>query len=342
MNSKPLISILIPAYNAEPWISDAINSALRQTWRRKEIIIVDDGSTDHTLSIASQFSKAGVTVVSQKNCGASAARNHAYSLCHGDYIQWLDADDVLAPDKIARQIEFAEAAGDPWLLLSSEWGRFRYRIKSAKFSRTELWQDLSPLDWLLRKMSLNIWMQPGCWLVSRELTEAAGPWDERLSFDDDGEYFCRVLLKCRNVPFVHGAKTFHRTRPGSLSSADSSDKQLDSAWLSLQLHIETLLRMEKSGRTHKAAITFLQTWFNNFDPYRPDILGQMQRLAQSLGGEIRHVHLGQPLRCKFSWMKRVFGHRFACWIQKRWSQVKDSVIQSLHVFWEKALFQLGY
>ena len=96
----PLVSILIPAYNAEQWIADTIESALAQTWSHKEIIVVNDGSKDHTLSIVDEFSSRGVLVASQKNCGEAAARNKALSFCSGDYIQWLDADDILAPDKI--------------------------------------------------------------------------------------------------------------------------------------------------------------------------------------------------------------------------------------------------
>src|SRR5919198_3579594 len=102
---SPLVSILIPAYNAERWLADTIRSALEQTWPRKEIIIVDDGSRDQTLSIARQFAAKNVSVVTQENQGGSAARNRAFSLCQGEFIQWLDADDLLSPEKIARQIE---------------------------------------------------------------------------------------------------------------------------------------------------------------------------------------------------------------------------------------------
>jgi glycosyltransferase involved in cell wall biosynthesis len=335
---KPLVSILIPAYNAEPWISDAISSALRQTWPNKELIVVDDGSTDQTLAVASPFAREGVTVISQNNRGASSARNHAYSMCQGDYIQWLDADDMLAPDKISRQMEFAESIKSSRVLLSSEWGRFLYRIKRARFIPTELWQDQLPLDWLLRKMSLNIWMQPGSWLVSRELSEAAGPWDERLSFDDDGEYFCRVLLKCQEIAFVPGARTYYRASPGSLSSVDSSDKKLESAWLSIRLHIKYLQQMEDSERTRETALGFLQTWLNIFNPCRMDIIEQMQKLAGKLGGEVRCLRLVEPLRWKFAWMEGVFGRRLAFWAQKRLPQVKHFVVRH----WDWTLGQLGY
>src|SRR5258708_4364352 len=100
---KPLVSILIPAYNAQKWIVATIESAIAQTWGRKEIIIVDDGSTDQTLAVARRFASKDILVVTQKNQGASAARNHAFSLSQGDYIQWLDADDLLSANKIAKQ-----------------------------------------------------------------------------------------------------------------------------------------------------------------------------------------------------------------------------------------------
>src|SRR5262245_53234733 len=100
----PRVSILIPAYNAGVWIAESIRSALAQTWENKEIIVVDDGSSDDTLRLARRFESAAVLVVSQANQGAAAARNKAFSLCQGDYIQWLDADDLLETDKIERQM----------------------------------------------------------------------------------------------------------------------------------------------------------------------------------------------------------------------------------------------
>src|SRR5689334_20141129 len=146
----PLVSILIPAYNAERWIGDAIRSARAQTWPRVEIIIVDDGSRDRTLEIARQFASKDVSVLTQENQGASTARNRAFEYCQGDYVQWLDADDVLAPDKIARQMEVAsssEVAGKR-IVLSSAWAYFIYSRKRARFVATPLWCDLEPVEWL--------------------------------------------------------------------------------------------------------------------------------------------------------------------------------------------------
>src|SRR5437899_10903778 len=103
----PLVSILIPAYNAERWIGDTIQSALTQTWPRTEMIIVDDGSRDRTLRVACQFASRNVSVVTQENQGASAARDRAFELGQGAYIQWLDADVLFSPDKVGRQMAAA-------------------------------------------------------------------------------------------------------------------------------------------------------------------------------------------------------------------------------------------
>src|SRR5215467_62161 len=99
-----LVSILIPAYNSEEWIAETIRSAIGQTWPNKEIIVVNDGSTDRTAEVAQRFASRQVLVISTENEGASSARNHAFRLSQGEYIQWLDADDLLAPDKIECQL----------------------------------------------------------------------------------------------------------------------------------------------------------------------------------------------------------------------------------------------
>jgi glycosyltransferase involved in cell wall biosynthesis len=333
MNVKTLVSILIPAYNAEPWIAQTIHSALQQTWPEKEIIVVDDGSTDRTLSVAEGFSKEGVLVVSQKNQGASAARNKALSLSHGDYIQWLDADDLLAPGKISKQMEVAGQISNPRVLLSAEWGRFIYRKNHAKFTPTLLWEDLVPTEWLLRKLGQNLFMPPTTWLVSRELTEAAAPWDERLSLDDDGEYFSRVAVASERIQFVPGAPSYYRASgSGSLSSVDQSKKKLNSLWLSLQLQIRYLLHLEDSDRTRAACVVFLKNWLKYFYPWRMDIIAEAKQLAETLGG-----YLDLPrFRRKYAWIE-IFGGRQAA---ARAEQTLPNFKMAVARWWDKTMFQL--
>ena len=331
---QPLVSILIPAYNAQESIAETLRSAIAQTWEGTEIIVVDDGSTDQTLAIAHQFGDY-VRVVTQRNQGAAAARNLAFSLSRGDYIQWLDADDLLAPDKIARQIEALNQWRSKRTLLSSPWGRFMYRCSRAEFVPTGLWCDLSPVEWLVRKMGDNLYMQTSSWLVSRELSEAAGPWDTRLLGDDDGEYFCRVLLASDGVRFVPEAKAYYRG-PGlaflSLSYLGRSGRKLDAHWLSMQLHIAYLRSLEDSARVRAACLRYLQTSLIYFYPDKLDIVKQAEQMARDLGGRLEPPRLSW----KYSWMKAVFGWRLAKHGQEmllkfRWSSER---------FWDRALFRI--
>jgi glycosyltransferase involved in cell wall biosynthesis len=328
----PLVSILIPAYNAEKWIGETIRSALAQTWANREVIVVDDGSTDSTLSVARRFQSRLVKVISQPNQGASAARNSALQLAQGDYIQWLDADDLLSPNKIAKQMKVAEACASKRTLLSSAWGAFMYRVTKTKFSPTSLWGDLSPIEWLLRKMEENLRMQTGTWLVSRELTEAAGRWDIRLSLDDDGEYFGRVIAHSQAIRFVPDAKVFHRN-PGfdRLSNIDRSDEKLESQFRSMQLQVGYIRTLEDSERVRTACLKYLQTWFFWFHDVRADLAHELEELAVTLGGRLEVPQL----RKKYRWIERIGGREIARHAQELLPRVKWTLIRS----WDRILFR---
>lgn len=336
LTAQPLVSILIPAYNAEEWIADTLRSAMAQTWERKEIIVVDDGSTDNTLAVARQFECEGVRVVSRENQGAAAARNAAFAISQGDYIQWLDADDLLAPDKIARQMEIAAKNGSKKVLLSSEFGRFLYRQERADFVPTELWQNLAPADWLVCKLGKNLYMQTATWLVSRELTEAAGIWDTRLLSDDDGEYFCRVLCASEGVRFVTGAKVYYRA-PGvafgnSLSYIGASERKIRAHWISMQLHMRYLQSLEDSERVRLACLKYLQTCFIYYYPEMSDIVREVERLANELGGQI----VFPSLSWKYSWIRPLLGMKLAKRTQGSLLSIKWSLVR----LWDKALYKL--
>jgi glycosyltransferase involved in cell wall biosynthesis len=330
---KALISILIPAFNAQEWIADTLRSAVSQTWEQKEIIVVDDGSTDHTFAIASQFKQQGVRVVKQKNQGAAATRNAAFSLCQGNYIQWLDADDLLATEKIAKQMEIVEQGLSKRTLLSGPWAYFMYRQERAAFLPTPLWCNLSPLEWLLRKMGQNLHMQTATWLVSRELTEAAGPWNTQLLGDDDGEYFCRVLLASDGVRFAPEAKVYYRrSGSASLSHIGRSERKMEAQWRSMELHIQYLRSLEDSERVRAACVQYLQNWLVFFHPDMRGLMLRAKDAARSLGGELRDPELSW----KYAWIQAIFGWGLARRAQVFLPQARLSTRR----FWDKALFRM--
>jgi len=328
----PLVSILIPAFNAGSTVRDSLRSAIGQTWRRKEIIVVNDGSHDDTGATAEEFAPEGVRVVTQPNRGAAAARNAAFSLSSGDYIQWLDADDLLAPDKIEQQMLALDRCSDR-AVLSCSWGRFWHRPSRAQFTPTGLWCDLAPLEWLLRKLEENAFMPNAAWLVSRPLIEAAGPWDTRLSADDDGEYFSRVLLASDRACFVPTARVLYRmSGSSSLSRIGDSAAKMESQFRSIRLHIDYLRSVQDSVRVRRACLYCLQNWLITFYPERPDLVSAAAGLARELGGELCHPRFSW----KYGWLAATCGPRAA----KRSQVILRSVRSSLSASWDKAMHEL--
>lgn len=321
----PLVSILIPSYNSERWIRSTIESAIGQTWLRKEIIIVDDGSIDQTLPIARKYASSNVQVISQENQGAAAARNIAFASCQGDLIQWLDADDLLSLDKIERQVHDYLKEGDSRVLMSSGWGRFMHRPESAKFTPSALWNDLSVKDWLIYKLEQNLFMQTATWLVSRELSEKAGAWDTRMKVDDDGEYFCRVLMNSCGVRFVPEGKVYYReSGPDTLSYIGRSDCKLEAHLLTLKLHVERLLLLDAGERARRACSLYLQRNSEYFYPERMDLFQEVCRLAESFGESIEVPRLSW----KYHWICSLFGWESAKWVQRNYNNAKQRALVS--------------
>jgi glycosyltransferase involved in cell wall biosynthesis len=330
---KPLVSILIPAYNSEKWISYTLESAIAQTWPHKEIIVVNDGSTDGTANVVKRYASRGVTLVSKENGGLCSAQNLAYQLCRGDYIQWLDSDDLLAPDKIERQLAALREGDGKRVLLSSPWAYFYYRTNNARFVRNSVWQDLSPVEWLLRKMGDGLHMQNATWLVSRELTEAAGPWDTSLHYDQDGEYFTRVLIASTGTRFVPETGIFYRaSTSGRISYLGNSNQKKESLFLSMKLHMKYLRSLEESERVRKACLTYMQSWYGVFYPERQDIVAELQAIAAGLQGRLEQPRLSW----KYAWMEPFFGHRAAKWVQDRLPEFKAGCIRKF----DEAVFRI--
>ena len=133
MPQGPLVSVIVPLFNAENYVAASIESVLAQTWANTELIVIDDHSSDNSLSIASTFVNQAVKVKKNKAQGAAAARNYGIELAKGDYVQFMDADDLLAPEKIESQIELLKNY-PPGTIASCGWGRFFDNPKSAEFT----------------------------------------------------------------------------------------------------------------------------------------------------------------------------------------------------------------
>ena len=311
MSCDPLVSIIIPCYNAELWLIESIESALAQTWKNTEIIVVDDGSVDKSLSIACAYTSLGVQVISQPNMGASAARNRAYGKCRGEFIQYLDADDILKPDKIERQVNLLRN-GRKNCVASGEWARFCKSPNEAYFLPQPLWKDMNSVEWLVCAWEGHWMMHPAAWLVPRSVVETAGLWNEAVSLNDDGEYFARIILASEGIKFCWGAKSYYRSGNSTSLSASRSDEARKSAFQTLLSMTDSLLAIENTPRTRYACATVFQRFIYESYPDVPELRAKAETKVRELGGS-RLEPAGGPL---FEWMAAIAGWKAAKRTQK--------------------------
>lgn len=282
----PLVSIIIPCYNAERWLAATLESALAQTWPAVEIILVDDGSGDGSLAAAQKFEARGVRVVAQPNRGASAARNHGVRLARGEFLQFLDADDLLSPGKIAAQVAFLRDR-PPGTLATCAWGRFRDDPASARFIDEAVFRDFTAADFLVLAGDTGAMLHPSCWLVPRAVAERAGPWDETLSLNDDGEYFARVMLAGAGIAYCAdpAALSYYRSGLAGSLSQQRGEKARRSQFRSVELIAAGLRAAEDSARTRRAAAGYYQRFMHDFFPFPADLMREAATRVTALGGD---------------------------------------------------------
>lgn len=226
MNPKPLVSICIPCHNAAPYIGAALDSVLAQTWKKLEIIVVNDGSTDGSAEVLERYREHGVRVINQDNRGQCAAANRAFAESTGDYIKFFDADDLLSPEMIERQM--ARLNGRTDAVASAEWGRFHGNLSTFKSNPQSVWRNMEPTEWLVEAWSdARPMMQCALWLIPRPILVQCGGWDEELSLINDFEFFARVLCHAKEVLFTPDAVLYYRSGiSGSLGTEESQCRRV--------------------------------------------------------------------------------------------------------------------
>ena len=280
---SPLVSVVIPAHNAAPWIVETVQSVCRQSWVNLEVIVVDDGSTDSSAEQIRGIADERVRLLRQQNAGAAAARNYGLRESRGDFLQFLDADDLLSPEKIASQIAVLDNS-PPRAVASCAWYPFSGHVSSAERNTENVWNESDPVRWLVRSLAGEGMMQTACWLLPRSVVNDAGPWNETLSLHDDGEYFARILVNAAKNVFVDGPAVFYRRSPGSLSR-QRGRPGAESALSVCFLQEATLLGVRDSEEVRSAVATRYAQFAYEFASAHPD-LGQVA---------LRHLeHLAQP------------------------------------------------
>lgn len=274
----------MPAYNAEKYIEHTLDSLFKQSYPNIEIIVVNDGSKDNTLSILKKYQGDNLIVIDQDNKGQCAAANTAYKHANGELIKFMDADDLISKDFIKNQVEKLNGRKDA--IASASWGRFsKDDLSDFQLKHEKVWKDMKPIDWLVE----SLWdgpnmMQCALWLIPRKILESSGLWDERLSLINDFEFFIRVLLTSNEILFTEDALLYYRSAINGSLSRQKTRKALESAYLSIALGIEHLLSFENSPRVRKVCADYFQLWKYDFYPNHPDLFCAAEKGIEELGG----------------------------------------------------------
>jgi len=208
----PTISVIIPAYNAEDTIQETIDSVLKQTFTDFELIVVNDGSQDSTLETVSSISDSRIRVFSYSNAGVSAARNRGISEARGEYISFIDADDLWTPDKLETQLAALQA--NPQAAVAYSWTD--WIDESGQFLRLGSHIKLhgNVLSQLLLKDFVGSGSNP---LIRKQALTQVGGFNESLKPAADWDMWLRLAAKYEfvNVP---SAQILYRVAPNSMSS----------------------------------------------------------------------------------------------------------------------------
>lgn len=186
-----LVSVVIPCYNAERFLDATLQSAFGQTYPRVEIIVIDDGSADGSASLIRSFGKR-VRAEFGPNRGASAARNRGTVLARGEFIQYLDADDLLGPDAIERRVAALQATDSD--VAYSDWERL-VEVAPGTFQAGEkIARRIEDLDADLAVAQLKFWAPPAALTYRRTMVDKIGGWKEWLPIIQDARFLQDACL----------------------------------------------------------------------------------------------------------------------------------------------------
>lgn len=225
-----LVSIIIPTFNRSHLIGETLDSVIKQTYKNWECIVVDDGSTDYTDELMEFYciEDSRVKYFKRPNTdkkGGNTCRNYGFFLSKGDYIQFLDSDDLLSSNKLRNQImELSQC--NKMSIATCKYGYF-----DSLYSKFTLREKLNTYKNF--QSGIQLLAEFGCskeyfpshvYLISKELIEVAGEWNEDLIINQDGEFFSRILLFAEKILFVNSEVYYRVGNEISTSKIDSHEK----------------------------------------------------------------------------------------------------------------------
>jgi glycosyltransferase involved in cell wall biosynthesis len=242
--AAPLVSVVIPAYNAASVLADTISSALDQTYAPLEVVVVNDGSTDDTAAVARSFGDR-ITYVEQANAGPAAARNAALRVARGELLALLDADDLWMPTRVARCVEILDARPEIGMVTTDA-----YLIEDGVKTEKRTYGDRRKYPFpahesdQIAEIARRNFLFVGV-VFRRALVDECGDLDERIWGAEDYDLWTRFLISGSRAAFVNEPLGWYRRQEGSVSSGP---RQWGEHRFVLEKHLPALWELGARGR----------------------------------------------------------------------------------------------
>lgn len=208
----PLISVIVPAYNSEKTIGDTVESVLKQTLRDFELIVINDGSTDSTLKVLLSIQDPRLQVFSYPNAGSNPSRNRGFTHSSGEYIAFLDADDLWTPDKL--EVQFKALQDNPQAAVAYSWCD---RIDESSQWVAQGGHFSASGDVYAQLLLINILENGSSPLIRREALNKVGTFDESLPAGQDWDLYLRLASHYHFLA-IESPQVLYRISENSLSS----------------------------------------------------------------------------------------------------------------------------
>lgn len=244
--NNPLVSIIIPTYNRAHLIGETLDSVLAQTYTHWECIVVDDGSTDNTEAIVNEYIKKDSRFQYHKRPnykpkGANACRNYGFELSNGEFVNWVDSDDLVSENKLEEQVALINTSNPD--VVTCKWAKF-LQASTFTINELEIYKNYDVAIQLLKDYGQYLTFFPShVFLVKKEVVMKSGLWNEYLKINQDGEFFCRLLIVANTIAFSKNAYVLYRLPNSENTSVLSSEKQakhLVISWKLIQQNLELI------------------------------------------------------------------------------------------------------
>jgi glycosyltransferase involved in cell wall biosynthesis len=252
MTTQALVSVIIPCYNAEKYIIQTLETVFAQSYTNYEIIVIDDGSTDNSYAILQNLGHPKVKIFKQQNQGPSVARNYGMSLAKGKYLQFLDSDDLLLPEKLAKQVAILEANDAD--VAYGNWIKFETNTKNEEVIIETIRKKLTERKEITVFLS-EFWCPPAVLLYSRNIVAKIGTWNTKLPIIQDARFLLDAVLKGGKFVYTDELVAKYRVhQTGSVSTKSKVSFTKDCYQNAKEVHQLWLLDIQLGDLVKKSAI----------------------------------------------------------------------------------------